>query len=739
MTDTLRKTILRITRQTDGTPVGAGFLVTEKLAVTCAHVVATALGLQAAPAETPQAEIQLDFPLVKEGAACAARITAWQPDVDIAVLELLGELPAGVGPGKLFQAADLWGHPFRAFGFPAGFDDGVWASGRILAPQAAGWLQVEDTKATGYFVQPGFSGGPVWDAQLGGIVGMSVAADTRQSVRTAFVLPVAALVDAWPPLGERVKAPTPTRGLRTYYPTAAKTFTPSSGTAPERSRIFLSYKRGALPDETLALQLYAALSQQHEVFIDQQMPVGTAWQTRIQAELETCDFLIPLLSAQSVHSEMVEYEISVAHNLGQSRGGKPMILPIRVAYRHPFDYPLSAYLNHLNWTLWASGDDTPRLITELLAALGGNELSLASVIDKAAALQPAPTVPIPRPRAFASPERLERPDGTMDPESKFYVTRTGDAICARELERQGVTIAIKAPRQVGKSSLLVRTAEQAAQNGREVAFLDFQLLDEDILNDPAAFFKGFCHWVADELDLDDTVEEFWHGGLGNVQLCTKYMRRHILKALGRPLMLAMDEVDRMLGCPFRSDFFGMLRAWHNSRRGGNVWRKLDLLLVISTEPYLLIDDLKQSPFNVGEVVRLEDFSPVQVADLNERHGAPFAGAQLSQLDKLLGGHPYLVRQALYRTACGETEADTLLATAAEDEGPFGDHLRRHLARFHERPALAHAMRQIIRRHTCPDVDLYHRLHGAGLVRRAGDANLPRCGVYANYFRERLDD
>ncbi|MCP4360240.1 MAG: trypsin-like peptidase domain-containing protein, partial [Chloroflexi bacterium] len=95
--------------------------------------------------------------------------------------------------------------PFRAFGFPAGFDDGVWASGRILAPQAAGWLQVEDTKATGYFVQPGFSGGPVWDEQVGGIVGMSVAADTRQSVRAAFVLPVAALVDAWPPLGEWVR------------------------------------------------------------------------------------------------------------------------------------------------------------------------------------------------------------------------------------------------------------------------------------------------------------------------------------------------------------------------------------------------------------------------------------------------------------------------------------------------------------------------------------------------------
>jgi hypothetical protein len=332
---------------------------------------------------------------------------------------------------------------------------------------------------------------------------------------------------------------------------------------------------------------------------------------------------------------------------------------------------------------------------------------------------------------------LERPHGTLDVESRFYLERPADATCQRELAHGGATIVIKAPRQMGKSSLLVRAAAQARQLGRTVAFLDFQLLDEDILTDPQRFFQGFCRWIADELDLPDTVDETWRGGLGHAQSCTKYFRRQVLKTLETPITLVMDEVDRMLACPFRSDFFGMLRSWHNSRATSPEWRKLDLLLVISTEPYLLIDDLKQSPFNVGEVLRLDDFTPTQIADLNERHGRPFDAPQAERLHKLLGGHPYLIRQALYRAALGETTPENLLTHADDENGPFGDHLRRHLSRFSERPELAQAMLTIIRRQTCPDELLYNRLHGAGLAVRVGERILPRCELYADYFGERL--
>ncbi len=523
-----------------------------------------------------------------------------------------------------------------------------------------------------------------------------------------------------------------------YYPTAAHT-PPQPIAITGRARIFISYRRHTQPDEGLAQKLYEALSQQHDVFIDREMVVGTDWQQRINAELAASDFLIPLLSENSAHSEMVEYEISQTHHLSVTQNGRPRILPIRVAYAQPFDYPLSAYLNHINWAVWNTETDTASLIDELLIAIGGGELRVADVTAKMAALQPAPIGQLPRPRAFADPAQLERPDGTMDPESKFYVERPGDTICQREIQRTGVTVAIKAPRQMGKSSLLVRAAAQARQAGKQVAFLDFQLLDDSTLRDPAQFFKGFCHWIADELDLDDQVEEYWKRGLGNVQLCTKYLSRHVLKVINGPLVLVMDEVDRMLLSMFYSDFFGMLRSWHNSRRAGSEWQQLDLLLVISTEPYLLINDLDQSPFNVGEVIRLGDFSREQVAELNVRHGGPFSAAELDRLQALLNGHPYLTRQAMYRVAIGEYTAERLFDQAASETGPFGDHLRRHITRFADRPELARALRQIVLHHTCADDTLFYRLNGAGLARREDNKVVSRCGLYAQFFRERLQD
>src|SRR6185503_17232068 len=185
-------------------------------------------------------------------------------------------------------------------------------------------------------------------------------------------------------------------------------------------------------------------------------------------------------------------------------------------------------------------------------------------------------------------------------------------------------------------------------------------------------------------------------------------------------------------------FFGMLRSWHNQRLAGSIWKQLDLALVTSTEPYQLIDNLNQSPFNVGEVIELADFSPEQVADLNRRHGTPLTSAQEQQLMALLRGHPYLVRRALYLVASQRIVPADLFSQATDDRGPFGDHLRNHLFRLHGKADLIQGLRQVIRHHTCPDERVFFRLRGAGLVQREGQEVWPRCQLYADFFRERLD-
>ena len=79
------------------------------------------------------------------------------------------------------------------------------------------------------------------------------------------------------------------------------TMAPSTGHSLAM-RLFISYKRGASPDEPLALQLYEQLCTRHTVFIDQAMTVGTPWAERIDQELRQADVLVLLLSAEAVGS-----------------------------------------------------------------------------------------------------------------------------------------------------------------------------------------------------------------------------------------------------------------------------------------------------------------------------------------------------------------------------------------------------------------------------------------------------
>lgn len=504
-----------------------------------------------------------------------------------------------------------------------------------------------------------------------------------------------------------------------------------------QAHIFLSYKRDS-NDEALALEVFQALSQQHNLFIDQTLLVGTRWAERIEAELRRSDFLIVFLSALSIHSEMVGAEIAMAHNLAKAHGGRPGILPVRVNYREPFQYPLNIYLDEINWAFWNSQGDTPHLIKELLSAISGGELSIKGEEAKVELIQQSSqSSSLPPPLASAQPQALEMPEGTMDPQSRFYVVRPSDPLALETIKRQGVTLTIKGPRQMGKSSLLIRTIDTASKLGKRVAFLDFQLFDKTALTDADLFFQQFCSWLSDELEVKDKVSEYWAMPLGNSHRCTRYMGRCILKELDSPIVLAMDEVESIFDTDFRSDFFGMLRSWHNSRATSPAWKKLDLVLVTSTEPYQLIENLNQSPFNVGQVIELTDFTTEQVAFLNNIHGTPLMSDEMQRLMTLLRGHPYLVRRALYLISSRHISVDDLFAHATADRGPFGDHLRYHLFRMHDKDELVQGMREVIHRNVCTDERVFFRLRGAGLVRKEGRAVLPRCQLYAEYFEEHL--
>jgi hypothetical protein len=129
----------------------------------------------------------------------------WDPENDVTLLSLYGQVPADITPVQMIDEEDLWGHAFRAFGFPEGYDHGIWASGVLRGRTANQWLQIESE--SGYIVQPGFSGSPVFDEQAGGVVGMVNAADRDPRIRAAFVIPADILLKKIPGLHDNVSRP----------------------------------------------------------------------------------------------------------------------------------------------------------------------------------------------------------------------------------------------------------------------------------------------------------------------------------------------------------------------------------------------------------------------------------------------------------------------------------------------------------------------------------------------------
>jgi hypothetical protein len=187
--------------------------------------------------------------------------------------------------------------------------------------------------------------------------------------------------------------------------------------------------------------------------------------------------------------------------------------------------------------------------------------------------------------------------------------------------------------------------------------------------------------------------------------------------------------------------FGLFRSWHNERAldPAGPWSRLTLAIAYATEAHLFITDLNQSPFNVGTRLALDDFSPTEVAEVDRSYGHVLGdAARLERYYGLVGGHPYLVRQGLHEMAAHGLGLDALDRLADQDEGPFGDHLRRLALSVVQDAGLADALRAVLQGRPCPTAESFYRLRSAGVV--SGDSiedARPRCRLYAVYLEKRL--
>jgi S1-C subfamily serine protease len=187
-----------------GSIVGAGFLVDETHVATCAHVVYEAWkGADKNEIRKLSLDVCMDFPFLEPGNIVKATVVKCQnpkTEDDIAVLKLKSSKPQGAAPSILKTSKNMWDHKFRTYGFPKGFNLGLWAEGAIQGPVGTSLVHIEADKVPGTRVKQGFSGAPVWDTKLDAVVGMVAEEDIEAEDKIAFMIPLEILARVWPEL-----------------------------------------------------------------------------------------------------------------------------------------------------------------------------------------------------------------------------------------------------------------------------------------------------------------------------------------------------------------------------------------------------------------------------------------------------------------------------------------------------------------------------------------------------------
>ena len=289
---------------------------------------------------------------------------------------------------------------------------------------------------------------------------------------------------------------------------------------------------------------------------------------------------------------------------------------------------------------------------------------------------------------------------------------------------------------MGKSSLVARMLAAVRSRQYTVVDFDFQGFDEQSLGSLETLLRSLAEAIHERLQLATNPDALWQGRLGVKDKLSSYLREYVLRESTVPVVMVMDEVDRVFGRGYENDFFGLLRFWHNERARDPLWRKLHLVLAWSTDPRQMLKDPGQSPFNVGTKIQLIDFSFAEVQELNALYGRPLKRKeQLQRLFAIIGGHPYLTQRALYALATRTHTLSSIVNMETAQSGLFADHLEHHRAQLVLAPELHHAMQQVIRNDTCPTHDVFVRLRALGLVTgRTHQAVSPRCTLYTVYFR-----